>query len=148
MRQAWAVVPDHAVERVVSVKMQMTSNSSFNELLTYEMLTKGYYYEFTEHAQKLLPERVKKANAILNTHLHGVARWQPENLIHTVYLTFEDRVHVNRLIFENPYYIIISKSENCRWQSIFINYAGMSIDEFEDCILHCAKSIKTQGIIL
>ncbi len=141
---AWAVLPAPVVDRLGDIKRQMTSsNNSLDEMLAYITLSEGYYEEFLEHARHLLPERVQRADEILSAHLKGIAQWEPNNMINTVTLEFHESVNINRLIFENPYYIMHNTSASGR-PRIFINYAGMSIEEFEDFVIHCAKSINSK----
>ncbi len=138
---AWAVLPEPVVDRLGDIKRQMTSsNNSLDEMLAYITLIEGYYDEFLEHARRILPERVQRADEILSAHLKGVAQWDPDSLINTVYLGFDETVDMTRIIQENPYYIHVVY--NGKRPGIMMNYAGMSIEDFENCIIHCAESIK------
>ncbi len=143
IRTAWAVVPDYAVPRICEVKMQMNSGSSGAELIVNEILAEGYYYEFLDNIRRKLPERIEKTDAVFNKYLRGYASWNPENIIYTARLEFDGNIDTDRLILENPYFIMKDALIKDK-KALYTNVLGMSMEDIEELAISLGRSVKSQ----
>lgn len=94
------------------------------------MLVKEYYYEWLKTFKTKLKIHISNINKILNKYFQNIAEWNPDNISHTINLTFKNDVDFQKLLSISPYYLIINKL--CNTNSLIIHTLTLSIEEFEE----------------
>ena len=130
-KTAWVVAPDEVVDRICEIKSQIfTGNNNGCEAVINEMLAKEYYYEWLKTFKTKLKIHISNINKILNKYFQNIAEWNPDNISHTINLTFKNDVDFQKLLSISPYYLIINKL--CNTNSLIIHTLTLSIEEFEE----------------
>ncbi|RBN41071.1 GntR family transcriptional regulator [Priestia megaterium] len=146
-RIGWVVGPEHVIERLADLKMQVDYGaSSLSQWAAAEALKTGIYDNHVASVRYKLKEKSEKAQAILEKHLESLATWNVPSGGFYFWLTLHKPVSMRKLfkhcldqgVLLNPGALYDHETS----QHIRISFAYATLPEFEYGIKIVAKSLK------
>lgn len=144
-KTSWIVAPEFIIEKLkyVRVSFELVSNTLV-EIITDEMLSKGYYYEYMEKLKPVITAQYYEIQRLMDRYLSDIATWRRNSPAYFIYIKFNKNIDVVKLhqIAEDNLFFqgnMFELHDRCHAR---LNTIGVQPDQLEEWI----KKIRNMAI--